>query len=288
MKCANNLTKLFVDIKYYKFLLFFFLTFFSFGFCQQERENLQIRNFYYKLKYQADSLDNIKYEEVFQLSVNGDYSIFTDIVNKKADSMEVDIRESQQKNKPLVYSFRGVPKAKFTFYVKKDLKNKILEFYEKIGAKHFYYKEDANMLWKLHPETKIISNHNCQRATIRKYGRNFIAWFAKDIPINDGPYKFSGLPGLIIELYDEKDSYHFQLINYDKRNDNISYDVPVYRTKKQVITDKESFVEGKKNYEQSTVERLKNSFLSDALTEDKVREIRERIKKKNNPIELNL
>ena len=43
-------------------------------------------------------------------------------------------------------------------------------------------------------------------------GRNYHAWFAPEIPLNEGPWKFNGLPGLILEVYDTQDHYHFTLI----------------------------------------------------------------------------
>jgi GLPGLI family protein len=35
------------------------------------------------------------------------------------------------------------------------------------------------------------------------------AWFALDIPISDGPWKFCGLPGLIMEVYDKGEQQYF-------------------------------------------------------------------------------
>ena len=39
-------------------------------------------------------------------------------------------------------------------------------------------------------------------------GRNYFAWYSIEIPINSGPYKFNGLPGLVVELFDSKKHYH--------------------------------------------------------------------------------
>lgn len=52
---------------------------------------------------------------------------------------------------------------------------------------------------------------NLQKATARYGGRNWIAWFTEEIPISEGPYKFNGLPGLIFEIYDDKENYKFTL-----------------------------------------------------------------------------
>lgn len=43
-------------------------------------------------------------------------------------------------------------------------------------------------------------------------GRKWTAWFSLDIPISDGPYKFRGLPGLIIFLYEDNNKHNFLLL----------------------------------------------------------------------------
>jgi len=66
--------------------------------------------------------------------------------------------------------------------------------------------------WKLHKETKKSENYLLQKATTNFGGRSWIAWFTKDININEGPYKFRGLPGLIFELKDTKNNFTFNLV----------------------------------------------------------------------------
>ena len=50
-------------------------------------------------------------------------------------------------------------------------------------------------------------------------GRTWIAWFASEIPISDGPWKFNGLPGLIMEVYDAKKHFHFSLVGIEQVDD---------------------------------------------------------------------
>ncbi len=65
--------------------------------------------------------------------------------------------------------------------------------------------------WKIHEEKKMIGNFNCQKATSLYRGRDYTAWFAEDIPVDYGPRKYHGLPGLIIEIYDKDGKYHSRL-----------------------------------------------------------------------------
>lgn len=58
--------------------------------------------------------------------------------------------------------------------------------------------------WVITDETKKIKEYNCHKATTHFRGRNYIVWFTTEIPIVDGPWKFKGLPGLIVDLADDK------------------------------------------------------------------------------------
>jgi GLPGLI family protein len=80
---------------------------------------------------------------------------------------------------------------------------RITEFYE-------YIENIENINWQFFSnETKEILGYNCKKATCRFRGRDYEAWYAPDIPINKGPYKFSGLPGLILRITDTQDQIQF-------------------------------------------------------------------------------
>lgn len=81
-----------------------------------------------------------------------------------------------------------------------------------------YYKYDTTdkIDWNILPETKMQNNYKLQKATTNFGGRNWIAWFSKDIPINQGPFKFQGLPGLIFQIEDDKNYFSFNLIEIKK------------------------------------------------------------------------
>ena len=63
--------------------------------------------------------------------------------------------------------------------------------------------------WKITPDTASFSGVKCQKATTFFKGRNWIAWFAPDMPFQSGPWKLHGLPGLIVEAYDSKKEVQF-------------------------------------------------------------------------------
>src|SRR5699024_1367735 len=67
-----------------------------------------------------------------------------------------------------------------------------------------------------HEDSKEVMAYTVQKATTSFAGRDYEAWFTMEIPIPDVPYVFYGLPGLIVELYDTENHYHFTLQSLSK------------------------------------------------------------------------
>jgi len=79
-----------------------------------------------------------------------------------------------------------------------------------LGAGYGRYTEPKpNFGWEILPETKDILGYKCQKAKGKFRGREYIAWFSSEIPRSDGPWKFSGLPGLILAVQDTKGEFVF-------------------------------------------------------------------------------
>ena len=83
----------------------------------------------------------------------------------------------------------------------------------------FKYKEAIPKInWKLLTEKKIIMGYSCQKAETTFRGRTYEAWFTSQIPLKEGPYKFHGLPGLILEISDSQKHYIFNCIGIQLAN----------------------------------------------------------------------
>jgi GLPGLI family protein len=111
----------------------------------------------------------------------------------------------------------GFEKFRLTSFLSKKTKNTFYENYEYIGDVNFYKIEEVvNLDWKITDSIKTIGYLKVQQAKTSFGGRKWIAWFAKELPLSFGPYKFNGLPGLIIEIYDTQKDYIFKLIKSEK------------------------------------------------------------------------
>ncbi len=81
---------------------------------------------------------------------------------------------------------------------------------------NYLMEEDAPKInWKISKDTMSFSGVKCQKATSYFKGRNWIAWFAPELPFQSGPWKLNGLPGLIIQAYDEKKEVQFLFAGID-------------------------------------------------------------------------
>lgn len=88
---------------------------------------------------------------------------------------------------------------------------KVLD-YVGMGQQFLYTDSLDKRLWKIAPDTATIASYKCQKASLNYRGRVYTAWFTTDLPINDGPWKFSGLPGLIVKVGDNEGLFAFELV----------------------------------------------------------------------------
>jgi GLPGLI family protein len=84
-----------------------------------------------------------------------------------------------------------------------------IEHYETIGSDSYKFKENLNHDWKLIDQDTIISGYACKKAIVKYAGRDWSAWYSPEIPITVGPYKFHGLPGLVMMLGDSDNVFSF-------------------------------------------------------------------------------
>lgn len=75
--------------------------------------------------------------------------------------------------------------------------------------------------WQMIEETDTILGYVCQKACLTYAGRDYTAWFTTEIPINDGPWKFWGLPGLILKVVDKEEQFEWVAIGLENIDGDI-------------------------------------------------------------------
>lgn len=91
---------------------------------------------------------------------------------------------------------------------------------------HIKLIDNEKIIWKIVSDKMIISNYECQKAICTINGTSWEAWFTDEIPIPDGPYKFDGLPGLIIKIVDKEHKHQFELVELRKNATPINRIIP--------------------------------------------------------------
>lgn len=170
----------------------------------------QASRFVYQVTMKPDAANpsDIKTENAY-LDVNKEKSIFYSENRMKRDSIFGRARQTGSFNfdRSQMQSLR----SNIDFTIEKDFKTGTKTFTSRIARDQYSYDEDRPMEWKILPETTRIGDYKTQKAETNFGGRTWYAWFTTDVPFQDGPYKFSGLPGLIVKVEDSKGDYSFDL-----------------------------------------------------------------------------
>ncbi|MGH1520021.1 GLPGLI family protein [Chryseobacterium sp. JK1] len=233
----------------------------------------------YKLQCKMLNIQDAKLEEAaFALLINEKESYFKNMNKYVGDSLryEKKLNDNSEINDHFKY---------YTFFRENiGTTNGKIYVTAPIADKNFKYEETNDIEWKLINEYKTIGKYKVQKATTKKYGRNWIAWFAKDIPFPFGPYKFNKLPGLILEVYDGDNDYHYTLYKFGKRK---------YLCKSaNMNTEGVKFVEKSKifDYQRKEIadQNQFNDYIEDKETLNMLRRKTAERAKQYNPIELSI
>lgn len=190
------------------YLLFLFFVQFVFG------QNYSIT---YKYTFVPDSTNvENKLQDILVLKTSAEKSEFFSLEKFQADS----VRLSEKNNG--TYEVKPSKKILITERIIKYPLGNIKQI-TSIGTQLFQIKDDRKINWEIQPEFATILNYKVQKATTVFGGRKWIAWFAPEIPIQDGPYKFRGLPGLILKVEDSQQYHIFMMSSFEKSTQSFVY-----------------------------------------------------------------
>ncbi|ROH99335.1 GLPGLI family protein [Chryseobacterium daecheongense] len=253
----------------------------------------QTHRFIYELQLKMDSTENEYQKFNMILDINskevkfyGRNLLIADSLNKKFGNMD---------NKHVDMSGQIVKRKMNSF----DNENFI-----NIKFGYYSFKTTDKINWTISDETKNVQGYKLQKATTTFGGRNWTVWFSKDIPFNEGPFKFRGLPGLIFEIQDSNNNFIYHLIKSQKLPNVISTDdflesnfgtkaIPVTeKQKKKLLTEfyNDPFVFERTNFSKANTNLNININGKEIRTLDdlntQTKNMQEVIRKYNNPVEI--
>lgn len=174
--------------------------------------NAQNKRFIYEYQFIPDStnVSEVK-SEMMNLDVSDEGSQFYSYDKYSSDSLRrAEIRKMASDGGSIsikVDSDKGSVKYK----ISKKYPDYNVFFHNRVLLDNYKVAEERKINWKISSEKQKVREWNTQKAEADFGGRHWTAWFASDIPIQDGPYKFHGLPGLIVKLEDKTKSHVFNL-----------------------------------------------------------------------------
>jgi len=145
--------------------------------------------------------------------------------------------------------FKGnYPHKRMKAYIYKNYTQGKMTVTDGLSLQDYVYKDELNaQQWLIRDSTKTILNYPCQMAVCNFRGRQWTAWFTTDIPVSDGPWKLSGLPGLIMEAYDKGSQYMFTIVGLQKvENEPIYFSETYVGSKRFEKTNRIEFLKAKK------------------------------------------
>lgn len=249
---------------------------------------------HYELNYHIDStnMDTSASENLY-LFTGEKLSVFVNYNEAHKEELKEKLEETRRKLGFGDMEEAGYKQSLFKKQHYKDLSGGNVLTYQKIlDNEYAYFELDTPLEWEVLSEQKEFDGYSVQKATTSFAGRDYEAWFTMEIPIPNGPYIFSGLPGLIVELYDTNKHYHFQMIAIEKLTDEKVWEMPKYKeiTRSEFL----DYLEKNKDYKDSEFLRSVREGKSimwdeggNTLSEAEIkREQRKSRERKNNPIEL--
>lgn len=123
----------------------------------------------------------------------------------------------------------NVPDKRVKLYVDKDFSDGVITVYDEWAMEPGVYTESVDeMQWTIvEDSTKNILGYECILGETDYHGRRWKAWFSPEIPVQDGPWKFHGLPGLILLVETDGAPFRFEATGIEATDEKIP---PMYKT----------------------------------------------------------
>ncbi|MBM7417767.1 MULTISPECIES: GLPGLI family protein [Chryseobacterium] len=174
-------------------------------------------NIYYNLKFSPNpKMIERKAEIQFVLQTNGKVSKFFDPILLKQDSLTEKYTKLSSLGSAEINSLMHLKSRTEKVIIKNFIDNTVI-VQNKYRKKYQYEESLPKIAWNLEDDSKMILGYKCKKATSTFRGRDYIAWFAPEIVLNDGPDLFNGLPGLILEISDKENNFHFEAVAIDNK-----------------------------------------------------------------------
>lgn len=176
------------------------------------------------------------------------YSPRTEQIDSLNSTPEGEVKfKEMQRAAALGGNYDDIPRRDGSMYVVKSTESGIMKVYDTAGMEQYIVEEPLeNIEWTLVEDSvKNVLGYDCIMATADYHGRKWTAWFTPEIPVQAGPWKLAGLPGLILEADADNGVYSFFATGIQNTNRPI---VPVYLADRYEKISRKDFLKAKRSF----------------------------------------
>lgn len=140
------------------------------------------------------------------------YSPRTEQIDSLCSTPDGEVKfKEMQRAAALAGNFDDIPRRDGSIYVVKSTDANVMKVYDTAGMEQYVVEEPIeNIDWTIVEDSvKKVLGYDCIMATADYHGRKWTAWFTPEIPLQAGPWKLAGLPGLILEADADNGVYSF-------------------------------------------------------------------------------
>lgn len=199
-------------------------------------------------------------EAITLLQIGKNHNRFLDFYQIPLDSfVNAKARSKKQESDGIAEFMLRREAVKFDFDIlidrdKNETTTTMPTTFNKVGR---YTEPTPELQWNILEGDTIIAGYACKKATTQFAGREYVAWFAPEVRLPFGPYKFSKLPGLIFRISDTQNHHIFQLTGLEQ----VNQPDPIYiDTEKSIIKSTRSkTLQAARNYHKNPSMVFENS-----------------------------
>lgn len=188
-----------------------------------------------------------KYVLLANVSESKFYSPLTEYIDSLQSTPEGNAKYSEiTRNAYVSGKTNEIPRRDGSYYIFKNLRGNKVKYYDVNGVEKYCYEEEIPQInWELTDSTKNVIGYECQMATGYLHGRKWEVWFTTDVPVMNGPWKFGGLPGLILEATDDSKLYNFKATGIQQTERTM---IPMYSVEDYETVSRTEFLKAKRKF----------------------------------------
>ncbi len=139
-----------------------------------------------------------------------------------------------------------IPRRDGSYYIFKSMTDGKMRYYDMNGVEKNCYDEEIPQIdWELTDSIGTVLGYECQKAIGYLHGRKWEVWFTSEVPVMNGPWKFSGLPGLILKATDDSGLYNFTATGIQQTGRPM---IPMYSAEDYEKTSRTEFLKAKRQF----------------------------------------